>query len=546
MTFLERPMPTDNNDVCIWRDRISGAVIENEGTGGSAYNLTSSGGVRVDTHPCPFFFSIITISQTYSTPSVPQFDVTNGLTISMWIKSNNFNASDFIFSKRNAVPIGSSYDTASYLNSSLLLSGGTQNNIITISGPDVFAKGEWAHIGVTVAPGGTTCSFYLNGELIGSTSRSGSLGTNLGPWTIGGPNDGTTSHFKGFIWDVRVATIERSANWFYQSYDRGITFLSYTSSKSNQTNTLDPLVSELIPGTTVISGTFRGNVPRVSVDNVPCSVRTAGDGKWSAVVSSSVTSTTMVALGQTSRQWRGLAALGNDMYACVDNGDIYRQINGEGNFLPLGQTSRAWRDLGSLGNDLYACVWSGNIYKRFNGAGDFLNQDQDIKAWFGLHANGNDMYSCVYIDVPILSDIYKQTNGTGSFVDLDQGSGNWHSIAAVNNNVYSCIYGGDIYMQTGGTGAFTGLLQTSRNWTGLSPFGQDMYACVNSGDIYRQVGGVGNFVSLGQTNRSWRNMAPLGKYLYASVLGGDIYRARLLADIKVDGMVLGTTAIAWG
>jgi hypothetical protein len=225
MTFLERPIPTDNNDVCIWRDRISGAVIENEGTGGSAYNLTSSGGVSVDTHPCPFFSSIITINQTYSTPSVPQFDVTNGLTISMWIKANNFSASDFIFSKRNAVPVGSSYDTASYLNSSLLLSGGTQGNIITISGPDAFAKGEWAHIGVTVAPGGTTCSFYLNGELIGSASRSGSLGTNLGPWTIGGPNSGAIWYFRGWIWDIRIATIERPLKWFKDTVARGQRFM---------------------------------------------------------------------------------------------------------------------------------------------------------------------------------------------------------------------------------------------------------------------------------------------------------------------------------
>lgn len=88
MTFLERPIPTDNNDVCIWRDRISGAVIENEGTGGPTYNLTSSGGISVDTAQYPFFSAIVCNPQYYKTDNVAQFDISNGFTISAWIRVN--------------------------------------------------------------------------------------------------------------------------------------------------------------------------------------------------------------------------------------------------------------------------------------------------------------------------------------------------------------------------------------------------------------------------------------------------------------------------
>jgi hypothetical protein len=57
-----------------------------------------------------------------------------------------------------------------------------------------------------------------------------------------------------------------------------------------------------------------------------------------------------------------LTTSGNDVYACVLEGDIYRQSNGTGNFIALGQTSRRWTDLTSIGNVIYSSVGPGDIY----------------------------------------------------------------------------------------------------------------------------------------------------------------------------------------
>ena len=72
-------------------------------------------------------------------------------------------------------------------------------------------------------------------------------------------------------------------------------------------------------------------------------------------------------LGQTSRVWALMTSVGTDVYACVENGDIYKQTGGVGNFNPLGQTSRNWVGMASVGTDVYACVRSGDIYKQTAG-----------------------------------------------------------------------------------------------------------------------------------------------------------------------------------
>jgi hypothetical protein len=73
------------------------------------------------------------------------------------------------------------------------------------------------------------------------------------------------------------------------------------------------------------------------------------------------------ALGQTARSWYEMTTLGNDVYACVYGGDIYKQTGGIGNFQALGQTARGWVGMTTLGNDVYACVYGGDIYKQTGG-----------------------------------------------------------------------------------------------------------------------------------------------------------------------------------
>lgn len=51
------------------------------------------------------------------------------------------------------------------------------------------------------------------------------------------------------------------------------------------------------------------------------------------------------------------------MYACVYDGDIYKQTNATGNFVALGQTARYWKEICQVNNDVYACAYE-DIYKQ--------------------------------------------------------------------------------------------------------------------------------------------------------------------------------------
>jgi hypothetical protein len=251
-----------------------------------------------------------------------------------------------------------------------------------------------------------------------------------------------------------------------------------------------------------------------------------------------------IALGQTSRNWVGMAAASNgNVYACVSGGDIYMQTGGVGNFVALGQTSRDWHSMAvDSNNNVYACVFNGDIYKQTGGIGDFVALGQVSRSWYAMAAAPNgDVYACVFN-----GDIYTQTGGVGNFVALGQTNRIWRGItAAPNGNVYACVVSSDIYMQTGGVGNFVALGQTSRNWRGMTaaPNG-DVYACVLGNDIYKQTGGVGNFVALGQTTRNWQGMAatPNGN-VYASV-NGDIYmqNAGTAKDIMNFGVITNCAA----
>ena len=228
------------------------------------------------------------------------------------------------------------------------------------------------------------------------------------------------------------------------------------------------------------------------------------------------------------------AAPNGDVYASVyDDGDIYLQTNGTGDFVALGQTSRHWVAMAAAPNgNVYAAdsggldFDGGDIYMQTNGTGDFVALGQTSRDWVAMAAapNGN-VYAAVW-----RGDIYMQTNGAGAFNPLGQTNRKWYGMAAApNGNVYAADYDGDIYMQTNGTGNFNPLGQTSRRWGGMAaaPNG-DVYAAVSVNvDIYMQTNGTGNFNPLGQTSRGWDGMAaaPHGD-VYAAVYGvvdGEIY-----------------------
>ena len=135
----------------------------------------------------------------------------------------------------------------------------------------------------------------------------------------------------------------------------------------------------------------------------------------------------------------------------------------------------------TLGSDVYACVFNGDIYKQTDGTGDFVALGQTTRNWSGMTTLGSDVYACVFN-----GDIYKQTDGTGDFVALGQTTRNWRGMTTLGSDVYACVNGGDIYKQTDGTGDFVALGQTPRNWSGMTTLGESIYACVYNGDIYKQ------------------------------------------------------------
>lgn len=231
-----------------------------------------------------------------------------------------------------------------------------------------------------------------------------------------------------------------------------------------------------------------------------------------------------VGLGQTSRFWRDITVAPNgDVYACVANGDIYKQTGGTGSFVATGQTSRLWVGIAAASNgDIYATAYGGDIYIQASGGSTFTALSQGTRNWncISVAPNG-DVYVSVYG-----GDIYVRISGVGDFVALGQTSRQWFGVAvAPNGDAYCCVYSGDIYRRAGGSGNFTALSQTTRNWTGMTADSDgNIYCSVAPGDIYKRTAGAGNFVGLGETSRDWRGMAATSDFtLYAVVYDGDIY-----------------------
>ncbi len=265
-----------------------------------------------------------------------------------------------------------------------------------------------------------------------------------------------------------------------------------------------------VSGAFTVSGVFTPSAGTITMNNGGSIVKSAGADFY--------------ALGQTPRNWNGMAAAPNgNIYAAVQSGDIYMQTAGAGNFVALSQTSRLWNGMAAAPNgNIYAAVYGGDIYMQTAGAGNFVALSQTSRNWNSIvaAANGN-----IYAVVDG-GDIYMQTAGTGSFVALGQTSRAWSGLAALSNgNIYAAVYGGDIYMQTAGAGDFVALGQTSRNWYPMTASSSgNVYAPVYGSDMYMQTAGTGDFVALGLTSRFWNGMAGASNgNVYAASYAGDIY-----------------------
>ncbi len=234
-----------------------------------------------------------------------------------------------------------------------------------------------------------------------------------------------------------------------------------------------------------------------------------------------------VALGQISRAWAGMASAPNgNVYASVENGDIYMQTSGIGDFIALSQTQRVWTGMTATSDtNVYAADYGGDIYMQTSGTGNFIALSQTLRNWRTMTTtpDGN-----VYAAVDN-GDIYMQTSGTGNFIALGQTSRDWFGMAsAPNGNVYASVKNGDIYMQTSGIGDFIALGQVLRSWYGMTATSNgNIFANLSTGvDIYMQTGGIGSFISLGLAGvNGWSGMTTsITDNIYSATSGGDIYK----------------------
>gem|GEM_PF-2609465 len=134
--------------------------------------------------------------------------VGSGLTISTWIKADDFGTSDGrIVSKATGTSTSSHWWMLSTVKKSgkyrlrfRLKADGSTSTLIASSGD--LSAGQWVH--ATVTYDGFKMRIYMDGVLVGSTNKSGSinLDPNVGVRIGGNPVGG--KHFDGRIDDVRI------------------------------------------------------------------------------------------------------------------------------------------------------------------------------------------------------------------------------------------------------------------------------------------------------------------------------------------------------
>jgi len=285
-----------------------------------------------------------------------------------------------------------------------------------------------------------------------------------------------------------------------------------------------------ISGTTGTFSEINVNGPLTAIESTMPIIKAPSTGKTVAIESIKVRegeSGAFVDLVTGNKGWHGMTAIGNDVYACVYNGSIWKSTDG-GAFVDLVAGNTGWVGMTSIGNDVYACVYNGSIWKSTDG-GAFVDLVTGNKNWLEITAIGNDLYTCINN-----GSIWKSTDG-GAFVDLVAGNKNWRGITAIGNDLYACVENGSIWKSTDG-GAFVDLVTGNKSWRGITAIGNDVYASVNNGSIWKSTDG-GAFVDLVAGTKAWRGMTSIGNDLYACVYNGSIWKSTYTADVNVAGDV---------
>jgi len=223
-----------------------------------------------------------------------------------------------------------------------------------------------------------------------------------------------------------------------------------------------------------------------------------------------------VGLGQTLRYWFGICVAPNgDVYASANDpggGDIYKQTGGVGNFVALGQTLRDWRFMAAAPNgDIWAAINFSYLYKQAGGVGDFIQQSVTPNTWYGMAFNSAGVIYCAGQNSGYAFKFFKNyVEASGSL----PASVTHDMCVAPNGDVYGSV-GTDIFKQTLGVGDFVSLGQSfTYGALGMAaaPNG-DIYAidATASGILMKRSRGVGNFTAVletsGANSREYRGVA---------------------------------------
>jgi hypothetical protein len=194
-----------------------------------------------------------------------------------------------------------------------------------------------------------------------------------------------------------------------------------------------------------------------------------------------------------------------DVYICggagyyISVGSIYKSSSGS-SFVSQGAGAKNWYGICSTPNktfpianaDVYACVWNGDIYKQTAGSGSFVAQGAGNKNWTGITSDQNqNIYACVYG-----GDIYKQTNCEGAFVAEGAGNKDWNCIHADKyNNIFAGIYysggggGTGLYRKTHGVGSWVNITTLATAGLAITSICSTPSGNIYSSDAY-YIGGV--------------------------------------------------------
>ena len=266
-------------------------------------------------------------------------------------------------------------------------------------------------------------------------------------------------------------------------------------------------------------------------------------------------STSFIALGQTSRQWMTMAAHWNGNIYAAASSQIYMQTSGSGIFNSLSQSGAGSITLlggmcVSKAGNVYSMVSNSDIFMQTSGSGNFVSQSQGTLAWRGAAANilSGDVYACVYA----LGNIYKQTLGEGNFVALPTSSApaaNWSAMGSdPNGNVYAYELNVDVWKLAYGDTIFKRMnIPSLYSLSGLGVRGiagdgyGNLYLTTpaNAGnDIYFLPENAVDVVHLNAQSIFWGPICidPIGRVYAGNYNNGDIYvRAFALGPEDLNG-----------